>query len=1395
MSLYRVRRNFNLIPILLMIMMILIPMVNSELEVGPENDYKISAASWYSGMDLNHTPIQIAGNDDFKETANKENWTGNGTATNPFIIQNITFNGFGGAYCLIIRSVSFHFIIRNCTFINATANAGSNTAGLTLSIVKNARIMNCTIMENHMGVYIGGDNIAFQDSAIINNTYGMRIQNGVYNEVYGIKIQNNFISNNTYGGVTCNAINVKIGNNLLYNNHISLGFYSSNFEADQGNNNSIFENEIYYGGIYTSGRNDLIRNNTIIGGLGGTRNIGISVSIQKRDNYDYELNSTLDNNTLVNCHITLDETPFHADIFNLNITTGNLVNGKNVYYYHEVDLNGSILSEDAGEYIIVRSFNYTIANINTESGGILAIESHDIEISNCTFIDHSFGIEIRRGINFSVHNNSFNFIYNETENANYYLLPLTTIAMTGEAISISGKDIFLSNNSMVNCFIYVETLNEQQYITPSNTVNGKEVMYQYDVDLNETNLNCKYGQIILSKVRDIHFRNLTMKDIPYGVVIYQCDSISISNSSFVNISKTALTLREIGGGSVLIENSTFNNCLVGIGAYLANGMNIIENDFIECDGMGIYGEFSYVNIEKNIFYKNSEGIQTKHRSGDGSITGNLIIKNIFHQNIGYAARIMGNGNRLYNNTFIENNQQWMEHGNYDDQVYIFYNENLLYDPIGNTGNYWSDHTGNDTNDDGIIDDPYVLDQWREDPYPLNYSPSLPILNISGTGLASNVNLFWDKNVQVPWIFSRMFVEFICIKNGIIDHVKSVDFRGRSYLDSKTNSDVNYTFYARFIGYPLDDWHRISGGKSNYINISTDGTDPTVKILNPSRGFVTPFSNILFAWEGYDAGSGLSHYEVMIDGYAWKNVDLNTTYEAYLPDEGFHEFSICAYDNVGNRKYERAYFMIDRSNPYIYIKSPSRSIYNTSEIEIRWSIDDEKKKVVLSQVFIDGVFYKETTTEREILSPSFSEGYHTIMVKVFDEYGYTGTDWKNITIDMTPPIFKVISPSNGSFTNASDVKVTWNVYDDISSVSQIKVNVDNGPWIDLRNVDAYLLTNLSEGVHTLLFKIEDEARNLVHGISSFVVDLSNPFIKIISHKDGTLLTNDSLIIEWESQDLIGEINHKISIDNRAWVETDGIDSHILSNLSDGHHKISILVFDMVYNTAFDSVNISIDTIPPKVVDHYPIGNNVEIDSDIWVIFSEPIDFNSLYMYVSSFPVKVSRGNDTFFHQRYEDLRYDLEYEVMVTCSDIHGNELDPISWTFITVDRSWIRINTQGRDEKPLGGVGVYIDNEFLGITDDDGYFLIQTTSGNHSLMLRMDDESHDRAIGSLSPGETFKLPTITFESKPYVDDGEENDLTLGLILMAASFSILLMASIYIFIRIKNFHEDDSQFEE
>jgi parallel beta-helix repeat protein len=180
------------------------------------NAYETRIFNFTEFDEIDH-PIFIYSNADFFAVAESENWSGNGSKSNPFIITDLFLGGT--AFILIeIVNTDVFFEIRNCTMKNSYI-------GVKLRGVRYGVISNNTIVNSDYGIdIIDSDHITIVENQIQNiSTWGLSIHSSDK-----CKLETNNISNCAAGVVIWDSYQPEVVNNQISDCHSEgIGLHSS----------------------------------------------------------------------------------------------------------------------------------------------------------------------------------------------------------------------------------------------------------------------------------------------------------------------------------------------------------------------------------------------------------------------------------------------------------------------------------------------------------------------------------------------------------------------------------------------------------------------------------------------------------------------------------------------------------------------------------------------------------------------------------------------------------------------------------------------------------------------------------------------------------------------------------------------------------------------------------------------------------------------------------------------------------------------------------------------------------------------------------------------------------------------------------------------------------------
>jgi len=360
--------------------------------------------------------ISINGNSGWLAFKNAGNCTGNGTYSEPYVIENLIIDGGDSGSCILIENSDVYFKIENCTLFNS--GGYWLYAGIELDTTTNGQLIKNTCSSNSNGIYlIYCDNNTISENLIHNNGEGIFLRkcnnisvigntanNGRGPGIYLNNCNNNIISGNTANHNTwgdginlfeCNNATVS-GNTASFNDYngiclsdcnnatvsgniASFNYYNGLLLWDFNNNNNISGNTANYNtesGIYLGffcNYNNISGNTANYNTEGGIH-LGsfcnyntISVNNASYNGYGIYLNhnyyNSISENVMNGCGLQIS-----GDIETLasyDIEPTNLVNGKLLYYYTNEEVLGSNNFTNAGEVILVNCSDSLISNLDT----------------------------------------------------------------------------------------------------------------------------------------------------------------------------------------------------------------------------------------------------------------------------------------------------------------------------------------------------------------------------------------------------------------------------------------------------------------------------------------------------------------------------------------------------------------------------------------------------------------------------------------------------------------------------------------------------------------------------------------------------------------------------------------------------------------------------------------------------------------------------------------------------------------------------------------------------------------------------------------------------------------------------------------------------------------------
>ncbi len=679
-----------------------------------------------------HAPFNISSNGDFET----QGLPGNGSITNPYLIQNLNITSTDFA-CIWIANTTSHFIIEDCLLSTSAEGIpfDQRVGSLTLTNVSNGIVERNQIVDSRIAV--SGHLIS--NCSISDNSFSIS-ESGVYLT----SSNSTMISNNTQGYEPCsNGITVAGCRNCTislneFRNITSIGLFTWGGIFDVHIVENLFRastNDFSSAGIWVRGELCTIQKN-VVSDFGFW---GIHVNGR---------NFTIKENNITSCQTGIVVRTNNSTII------GNRINGS----FKAIEMVQANNTKVHGNSIIGRRAYET---------GIAIYGGYDCDIYSNDISQVAYGINLQGATRYNVSNNCVTdgrcgFVFGWYANWGEPEGPFFDCDIVDNTFDSGGVYPIIQN---------YESWEFDTIRFTGNTVHGEPIGFFTDLDQETIDGNA-FGQLLLvsctgisisggdfhdissDRVHDIYYdhgqaaaialvnctacdlANINFHNNTYGITLQdssQCNiaggtqyynswrAISISDSEDIDVTNVDIRNSTIGIELVTSNDCSISNCQISnspIGIKLSWSYDCsISNCQIQDNEEGVVLRTAFnCTLSHNTIFQNTDGIYMED-SDDSEILSNsvylnqrgvllnstsdcLITQNNIYNNtgVGIALDTTANRNEIFNNTFAYNTPNAICEGSlnhWDNQV--------------DTGNFWSDYNGTGA---------YIIDENDQDNFPI-----------------------------------------------------------------------------------------------------------------------------------------------------------------------------------------------------------------------------------------------------------------------------------------------------------------------------------------------------------------------------------------------------------------------------------------------------------------------------------------------------------------------------------------------------------------------------------------------------------------------------------------------------------------------------------------------------
>ncbi|UCG68545.1 MAG: thrombospondin type 3 repeat-containing protein [Thermoplasmata archaeon] len=464
----------------------------------------------------------------------------------------------------------------------------------------------------------------------------------------------------------------------------------------------------------------------------------------------------------------------------------------------------------------------------------------------------------------------------------------------------------------------------------------------------------------------------------------------------------------------------------------------------------------------------------------------------------------------------------------------------------------------------------------------------------------------------------------------------------------------------------DGLHNLSAEVRDYgANIATDSlssgfyidnTFPILSVTTPMNDELVSGTSVIMDVDSEDIGIFIPTVHYRIDSSAWtalsgtETIGWTDIWDSTTVSDGIHTVTFRSYDDMGHTTYESISIVVDNELPSASIVAPIVGEYVEGVYTFKISASDAVG-VTSVNVTINGIDYvmgynsASSLWEVELDTSTLLDGSYGINATVEDGIpGHTQTTSSLVfNIDNNAPTLSIISPSQGETVFGPSVSIEAESVDSGVFVPSVQYKIDSGLWVTLTGdetsgwSDVWNSNDVSEGIHTISFRVFDEIGHFITDSISVIVDNDDPIAAIVAPVVNEYIEGTYTFLV-SASDAVGVTNLFITINGTDYLTEFNSASGYwevainMATIPDGTYGITATVEDGVLGHAqtTSSFSFNIDNNAPTLSINSPTNGetvygssvSIEVDSTDSGIFIPTVQFK-----IASGPWIILTGDET------------------------------------------------------------------------------------------------------------------------------------------------------------------------